>query len=414
MGLWLLVPEYLRLGAWDLIKGVFDNESHPLSSQLALQMVNESALCVHRIRKKDSLCHQGFSLVNGLSFLATDESVHKILDSNRIEDYERLQKALFQLRKLDGHYLEEASILAIDPHRICSTTRRIMPKKKKRPDEPSNKTMQTFFCNDVFTGQPLGFSLASAGKTCSNATLELLELIEAAGVKKSLIVADKEHFTQSVMEYFYHHPTMDMLVPAPEYKTVVRKAEKAAFRKMWAGYAVGETAFSFKGSPLSYRLLVQREGEIPADYKYTAFLSTSQKKIEELLTVIYDKRWSIEEFFNFEGDMGWNRASTFNLNIRYGRQTLALIAQAATYQLKQKLPAPYSQWSAASLSQKVLTNMEGDIRVQGNKIIITYYKDHSKLNLEQHYADIGNRLRQEGVSPKIPWLFDFEIDFRFK
>ena len=66
MGLWLLVPEYLRLGAWDLLKAVFSDGSHPLSAQLALQMVNESALCVNRIRVRGSLCHQGFSLVNGL------------------------------------------------------------------------------------------------------------------------------------------------------------------------------------------------------------------------------------------------------------------------------------------------------------------------------------------------------------
>jgi hypothetical protein len=93
MGLWLLIPEYLRLGAWDLLRGVFDQQGGSLHSRLALQMVNESALCVNRIRKKDSLCHQGFSLVNGLSFLATDESVHSILDSNSVVAYQELQTA---------------------------------------------------------------------------------------------------------------------------------------------------------------------------------------------------------------------------------------------------------------------------------------------------------------------------------
>ena len=75
MGLWLLVPEYLRLGAWDLLNGCFGKSAgNHLDSRMALQLVNESALCVNRIRKKDSLCHQGFSLVNGLHFLATDET----------------------------------------------------------------------------------------------------------------------------------------------------------------------------------------------------------------------------------------------------------------------------------------------------------------------------------------------------
>lgn len=69
MGLWLLVPEYLRFGGWDLARGLFgDAGDNP--AQLAMQMVNESALCLNRVRQKDSLCHQGFSMANGLSLFS--------------------------------------------------------------------------------------------------------------------------------------------------------------------------------------------------------------------------------------------------------------------------------------------------------------------------------------------------------
>lgn len=77
--------------------------------------------------------------------------------------------------------------------------------------------------------------------------------------------------------------------------------------------------------------------------------------------------------------MGWNRASTFNLNIRYVKQSLALLAQAATPQLRRKLPKPYSPWTAAHAAQQVLTNMKGDIRVEDDTIIVTYYRDHQNL-----------------------------------
>jgi len=39
-----------------------------------------------------------------------------------------------------------------------------MPKKKKRPDLPAKKMMQTFFCADVNTRQPLAFTTAASGK----------------------------------------------------------------------------------------------------------------------------------------------------------------------------------------------------------------------------------------------------------
>lgn len=414
MGLWLLVPEYLQLGTWDLLKGVFNNEADPLSANLGMQMVNESALCVNRIRPRGSLCNQGFSLVNGLSFLATDESIHHILNNRSMQEFEQMQHGLAMLRKVNGHYTDSKTVLALDPHRIPSATKRIMSKKKKRPGEPSKKMLQTFFCNDVVSGQPLGFTLASTGKTCSKATIDLIQLIERAGIDEALILADKEHFTLAISEYFHKHPTLDMLIPAPNFQRITKQFSQIDFKSLWAGYAIGETNFSYQGSASKYRLIVQREGERAEDYRYSAFISTSKQDAQTLLTKTYDQRWSIEEFFNFEGDMGWNRASTFNLNVRYGKQSLALLAQAATHQLKSKLPQPYSQWTATSLAEKVLTNMEGDIRIKDDKIIITYYKDHEPLGLKNIYHNISQQLENKGVSPKIPWLFDYKLEFLFK
>ena len=42
------------------------------------------------------------------------------------------------IANLQGHY-DPQNILAIDPHRIRSSTQRVMPKKKKRPSEPAHK-----------------------------------------------------------------------------------------------------------------------------------------------------------------------------------------------------------------------------------------------------------------------------------
>lgn len=414
MGLWLLVPEYLRLGAWDLLQGCFSRTANDnLNARIALQLVNEAALCVNRIRKKDSLCNQGFSLVNGLSFLAADETVHELLDLYPVQTYEQLQITLMQLRGLQNHYSGQ-KILAIDPHRIASATQRIMPHKKKRPNEASHKMMQTFFCVDAISGQPLAFTLGSSGKNCSPATVQLIDMIEQGGPKEALFVADKEHFTQEVTDYFYQHPTFDMLMPAPNIKKISNLTNQLEYTSLWAGYALAATTFNFEGSTNDLQLIVQRQGEQADKYKYKAFLTTSNKKPVDLLTQIFPERWTIEEFFNFNGDMGWNRASTFNLNIKYGKQSLALIAQAATHQLKNKLPDHYKNWTAAHIAQQVLTNMEGDIRVQGDTIIVTYYRDHEKLKLKNNFENLPRKLEAEGINPKIPWLFDFKLDFRFK
>jgi hypothetical protein len=185
-----------------------------------MQMVNEAALCVNRKRDRNSLCNRGFSSMNGLSFLATDESVHELLDQHTVAEYEQMQSMLMKLRHLQGHYSQK-NILALDPHRIPSATRRIMPMKKKRPEGPACKMMQTFFCVDVFTGQPLAFTTGASGTICSKATLQLLQLIQHPQ-RDILLVADKEHFTVELLDHIQKHPHLNILMPAPKTQKIIR------------------------------------------------------------------------------------------------------------------------------------------------------------------------------------------------
>jgi hypothetical protein len=72
----------------------------------------------------------------------------------------------------------------------------------------------------------------------------------------------------------------------------------------------------------------------------------------------------VEEFFRFENDMGLNRASTLNLNIRYANLAMAMLAQAATYELRKNLTHDYKTWDARHLSNEVLAWNDGDVRVK--------------------------------------------------
>ena len=62
--------------------------------------------------------------------------------------------------------------------------------------------------------------------------------------------------------------------------------------------------------------------------------------------------------------MAWNRAATLNLNIRFARQSAALIAQALCFELKKLLPKPYKQWTAKSLAKSIFLEFDGDIKVK--------------------------------------------------
>ncbi len=411
-GIWLLVPELLRLGAWDLLKAWTRGTDIDFEPRIALQVVNESAMCINRVRKKNSLGHQGFQLANGMGRLVTDEQVHLLLNGHTMQQAEELLVNLGHQRKLSGHY--PGDVIAIDPHRIISKSKRTMAKKKKVPSTPSQKMLQTFFSVCSETGQPIMATMASTGMPTTKITEKLISATNQIVRTDALLVADKEHFTNELLTTIKNqYSQLDILVPAIKSERVDNLIKKLEYVPLWAGYAIAETAYSFSENRETFRLIAQRKGEDKKDYSYNAFITTSNKSAQELVTKDYDKRWSVEEFFRFENDMGINRASTLNLNIRYAKLALAMMAQAATYQLRTRLKDEYKKWNAKHLANEILAWSDGDIKVERDTIVVTFYNAPVYLNIDE-YKNLPALLLSENINPNIPWFYNFKLNFRFK
>ena len=152
-GIWLLVPELLRLGAWD--SGVRLDGAKPrerVEPRLALQLIHEAALCRTGLRHRRTLNQRIFELANGLPFLASDMAVHELLGARTVADSLRLQVALGKIRRASGHF--RGRLLAVDPHRVRSFSKRHMRLHRQDDRERPTKMAQTFFVLDVDTGQP--------------------------------------------------------------------------------------------------------------------------------------------------------------------------------------------------------------------------------------------------------------------
>lgn len=406
-----MVAEHLRLGSWDMVKAYTGCNDTSLEPRIAMQIVNESSICKNRIRRKNYITHQGFELLNGLGFLVTDEQVHKLLSARDVSQARNLQEELSLIRTNLGHY--KNACIAIDPHRILSTTKRRMPQKKKHPNEPARKMLQTFFALESGSEQPIGFGMGSTGVNTTRATKDLLKMVEKIN-PNALIIGDKEHFTSELTAYIKHTTGFDFLIPAITSERIRKIERSIEFKPLWAGYAIAETEFHFANDKNIHRLIIQREGEEESQYVYKSFLTSSDKTPDQLLCEEYDKRWTIEDFFNFDGAMGFDRASTFNQNIRYGKMSLSLLAQAASHQLRLKLPDPYKRWNASHLADALLQRIDGDIRVKEDTIIVTCYNLPKEFNLNRHYENLPKKLMKEGINPCIPWMYNFKLDFRFR
>jgi hypothetical protein len=419
VGLWLLIPEYLRLGGWDLLRGWCGKPTETVEPRLALQLVNEAALCVTGVRRQRSLSQQGFEIANGLPFVATDQAMHHLLNAHTVAEAEAFQVALGRLRRALGHF--SGQTIAIDPHRMRSYSKRQMRRRKTHAADPTSlKTAQTFFCFDVETQQPIAFTTATAGQSVSQATPRLLQLTEQILKPRDprpLVLADTEHFTAQLFEHVQQHTPFHLLAPMANRKGPSHKIQTLnpeTFTPRWAGFATATLPYHFTHSSCLFHQIVQRCGETPADYRFKGFISTHPGEEVELLTLHYPQRWHVEEFFNANQALGWKRAGTLNLNIRYATMTFALLAQAAIHQLRQRLGDPYAHWEASHLARNLFAALDGDIRVRDDTIVVTYYNAPNPQRLRHHYERLPHKLQRDAINPRIPWLFDFKLDFRFK
>jgi hypothetical protein len=419
VGLWLLIPEHLRLGTWDLLCGWSGQPGHRAEPRLALQLVHEAALCHHGMRRHRVLSQRGFELANGLPFVAHDVAMHALLAEHTVAEAQQLQVALGRIRRASGDYV--ARLLAIDPHRVRSYTKRQTRRYRDNQKTKPYKVAPTFFALDPDTHQPVCFTTATSARSATTAAIELLTLAEqilAPQPGETLVMADIEHLTEELFAHVQQHSAFDLLVPMRNdrfLKKQVRAIEPERFTRRWAGYATLQQPYRMSKQQAGELFqFIQRTGERSDDYRFKAFLSTTERDEVDALTRDYPQRWHVEEFFNAHQALGWKRAGTMNLNIRYGQMTMALLAQAALHQLRCRIGEPFSTWDAVHLADGLLGGLEGDVRVKHDTIVVTYYNAPNVERIRRHYEGLPERLEGEHINPRIPWLYDFKLDFRFR
>jgi hypothetical protein len=419
IGLWLLIPEHLRLGTWDLLCGWTGQPTDALAPRLALQLVAEAALCVSGLRHQRSLSQKGFEVANGLPFIATDQVLHDLLAAHTMAQAQALQTALGKIRRASHHF--QGRLLALDPHRLKSSSQRQMRRRQLTGQSKPCKVSQTFFCLDADTHQPVCFTLGTSARTVAQATPELLSLAQAIlgpARGQTLVLADSEHFTAGLIDQVKQTTAFDLLVPMPKQPAIQKKLAAIPaheFTPRWAGFATAKRPYQLaEGQTGPDYQLIQRCGERAQEYHYKAFLATADLAEAEALALEFPKRWHIEQFFDNDQALGWQRAGTLNLNIRYGSMTMALLAQAALYQMRQRVGAPVKDWDARHMAQAWLGGLDGDVRVEQDTIVVTIYNAPNALAWKEHYEGLPARLQAEHIDPRVPWLYNFKLDFRFR
>ena len=64
------------------------------------------------------------------------------------------------------------------------------------------------------------------------------------------------------------------------------------------------------------------------------------------------------------------------------------------------------------LGNRLFHGFEGDVRVTEDTIVVTYYNAPNELR--KHYENLPEKLADENVEPTVPWLYNYQLDFRFR
>jgi hypothetical protein len=266
-GLWLLIAEFRILGTWERLVRWTRKPHDAVEPRLALQLVNEAALCSTGIRARQRMCNKGFELANGLPWVATDTAIHDLLDSHSGHDACAYQVELGRIRRACGHL--PLRLVAIDPHRVRSSTIRRMVKAVPSPGTPPTSVANLFFALDAESKQPVAFTLHTSDQTTSQATPGLVQLIHDIAPDAFIrTVADAEHCTHSIVSHFAADPNASLLTPLPITKAMLRFCRAIPdtdFVHVCAGFAYA-TAFYSSHVFDSLRVLVQRIGMHPDDF----------------------------------------------------------------------------------------------------------------------------------------------------
>src|SRR6266566_5236221 len=248
--------QVVRLGTWDLMRSWSGAPPERVEPRLALHLVNEAAMCLCSYRHGRTLSQKGFELANGLPFVPTDLAIHDLLQDHTVEQAQRLQIALGKLRRAGKHF--EGTLLALDPHRITSYSKRQMRRHRFSSQEKPSKMAQTFFLLDCHTGQPVCFSLSSSAQSVAQASPPLLDMaaqilgLSSAKQGRPLVLADKEHYIQELFSDVRDKQVFDLLCALPAYPQCVQRWSQipaTEFVEHWPGYFTTAQPYQFKEQP---------------------------------------------------------------------------------------------------------------------------------------------------------------------
>ncbi len=411
-GGFFFIPYLLQLKVYEHLVGMGKPKLEGIPKErLGLGMVFESLFGYTKgIRSVDSVSRMDFGLLFGLPFLPSPSTQYRYLQKISVQEGLDFQVALGR-RLVELGQVSPGFPVNIDAHNVKTYSRKEMKQSYLTKEERYGKAIRTFYTQNQQSSKPLLAMATYSGTKVAQVTQKITELTRHILKQDFLLVADKEWYCGQLISELHKTYGVSLLVPIKRSKN--RVAEFAAVP--WKAYektvegniaTVYTTMKDFDG-PL--RLFLKKR----PDGKYFALLTPHQSISQEIALPTYTKRWRIETFFGLNVFLGIDHLPSLNLNAIQAALSLRLAAFHAMDNFRNDLGAEHISKTPELIYRHFLDGVQGRVQLRGDLITVSIYGFKYDKAVAPIFMNLESKLIRAGVDPRIPWLGNRRLEFKF-
>ena len=411
-GGFFFVPYMLQLRAHDLIASLGGAKQQGIPKErLALGIIFESIFgFTAGIRAVDSVSRVDFGLLAGLPFLPSVSTQYRFLQDVSVRDgldfQTKLGKHLISLGQLASGFP-----VNVDGHNVKTFSRKDMKLSFLTKEDRYGKAIRTFYTQDQESKKPLIALAAYSGTTVSQVTRQLAARTRDVLGQDFLMVADKEWYCGQLIQELHKQCGVSVLTPVKS--STKRKKEFDAIPLDKYEHTVSgniatlyTTMTNFEG-PM--RLLLKRR----RDGKYFALITPAAQMSAETAMPVYTKRWRIEDFFAQNAFLGMHRLPSMNLNAIQTVLSLRLFAYHVMDNFRYDLGHPYRNHTPEMIHREFVDGIQGRVQLRTEVLEISVYGFQHQAAVESILTNADKKLEHANVDPRIPWLGNRRLRFKF-
>jgi len=381
------------------------------NERIALGIIFESIFgYTDGIRAVDSVSRADFGLLAGLPFLVSPSSQYRFLQSVKMKDAINFQVALGKHLVNLGQVTPGAPV-NIDGHNLKTFSRKAMKRSFITKEGRYGKAIRTFYTQDQESKKPLVALATYSGTTVSQITRKMVNLTREVIGQNFLLVADKEWYCGRLIHELNKQYGVTVLTPVKRSPKRIEEFDSVPLDKyddtVWGNVSTLYTTMPNFDGPLLLFLKKQSTG------KYFALITSAHDMTSNIAMPTYSKRWRIENFFGDNAFLGINRLPSLNLNAIQTMLSLRLLSFHMVDNFRHDLGPAFKNKTPEIIHREFVNGVQGRIQLRGDIIEVSVYGFEHDAAAAAILTNLDAKLETAGVDPRIPWLGNRRLRFKF-